>query len=149
MSYPSPALFIPSPTDFVYKPCTSSFHNLDLNFEAHRLKLFSHLHESSRDSDVLNLPLDVDDATRETSSTEPAFRPSLNRLGNYRLVKRRYYHWIKMGVLNEMLSALACEADLKWLMIDSTIVWAHQHAAGAHCSKERQMPRAWVGHAGD
>ena len=79
MSYSSPALFVPSPTDFVYKPCTSSIHNSDLNFEAHRLKLFSHLHESSRDSDVLNLPIEVDDVTRETSSTEPAFRPSLNK----------------------------------------------------------------------
>jgi transposase len=45
--------------------------------------------------------------------------------------KRRYYRWIEMGVLDEMLSVLAREADLEWLMIDSTIVRAHQHAAGA------------------
>ncbi|QNQ61279.1 IS5 family transposase [Brucella sp. 6810] len=53
------------------------------------------------------------------------------RLGDYRSVKRRYYRWIEMGVLDEILSALAREADLEWLMIDSTIVRAHQHAAGA------------------
>lgn len=40
-----------------------------------------------------------------------------------------------MGVLDEMLSALIREADLEWLMIDSTIVRAHQHAAGARREK--------------
>jgi transposase len=48
------------------------------------------------------------------------------RLGDYRSVKRRYYHWIAMGVLDDMLAVLAREADLEWLMIDSTIVRAHQ-----------------------
>jgi len=53
------------------------------------------------------------------------------RFGNYHSVKRRYYRWIAMGVLDAMLAALAREVDLEWLMIDSTIVRAHQHAAGA------------------
>ncbi|MDE2329162.1 MAG: IS5 family transposase [Bradyrhizobium sp.] len=53
------------------------------------------------------------------------------RLGDYRSVKRRYYRWIEIGVLDDMLAMLAREADLEWLMIDSTIVRAHQHAAGA------------------
>ncbi len=52
-------------------------------------------------------------------------------IGGYRSVKRRYCRWNEMGVLDEMLSALAREADLEWLMIDSTIVRTHQHAAGA------------------
>ena len=51
------------------------------------------------------------------------------RLGDYRSVKRRYYRWIEMGVLDDMLETLAREADLEWLMIDSTIVRAHQQAA--------------------
>ena len=29
-------------------------------------------------------------------------------------MKRRYYRWIEMGVLDEMLSVLAREADLEW-----------------------------------
>ncbi|WP_374828673.1 IS5 family transposase [Brucella daejeonensis] len=62
------------------------------------------------------------------------------RLGDYRSVKRRYYRWIEMGVLDEMLLVLAREADLEWLMIDSTIVRAHQHAAGAR--KEKGGPDA-------
>jgi transposase len=71
------------------------------------------------------------------------------RLGDYREVKRRYYRWIEMGVLDEMLAMLAREADLEWLMIDSTIVRAHQHAAGARKVKGGQMPRAWVGLGAD
>jgi transposase len=66
-------------------------------------------------------------------------------LGYYHAVKRRYYRWIEMGVLDEMLAHLAREADLEWLMIDSTIVRAHQHAAGARKEKGGRMPRAWAG----
>lgn len=46
------------------------------------------------------------------------------QLGDYETVKRRYYRWIEMGVLDGILAALAREADLEWLMIDSTIVRA-------------------------
>ena len=67
------------------------------------------------------------------------------RLRDYRTVKRRYYRWIEMGVLDLMLEALAREADLEWLMINSTIVRAHQHAAGARQVKGGRMPRAWAG----
>ncbi len=43
-----------------------------------------------------------------------------------------------------MLADSAREADLVWLMIDSTIVRAHQHAAGARKLKGARMPKAWV-----
>jgi transposase len=68
--------------------------------------------------------------------------------GGYATVKRRYYRWIEMGVLDEILAALASEADLEWLMIDSTIVRAHQHAAGARRQKGGRMPRALAALAG-
>jgi hypothetical protein len=45
-------------------------------------------------------------------------------------------------VLDIILEALAREADLEWLMIDSTIVRAHQHAAGARRQKGGLMLRA-------
>ena len=70
------------------------------------------------------------------------------RLGDYETVKRRYYRWIEMGVLDAILAALAREADLEWLMIDSTIVRAHQQAAGARREKGGRMPRVLVVHAG-
>lgn len=40
------------------------------------------------------------------------------RFGAYQSVKRRYYRWIEMGALDDMLAVLAREADLEWLMID-------------------------------
>jgi transposase len=70
------------------------------------------------------------------------------RLGDYETVKRRYYRWIEMGVLDAILAALSREADLEWLMIDSTIVGAHQQAAGACRQKGGRMPRALAGLAG-
>jgi putative transposase len=39
------------------------------------------------------------------------------------------------------LKRLAREADMEWLMIDSTIVRAHQQAAGAPKKKGGRMPR--------
>jgi len=67
------------------------------------------------------------------------------RFGNYQTVKRRYYRWIEMGVLDRMFALLASEADMEWLMIDSTVIRAHQHAAGASKKKGELMPRVWVG----
>jgi transposase len=66
------------------------------------------------------------------------------QFGKHGTVKRRYYRWIEMGVLDDILAALAREADLEWLMIDSTIVRAHQQAAGARREKGGRMPRALV-----
>jgi transposase len=65
-------------------------------------------------------------------------------LGDYETAKRRYYRWIEMGVLDHILAALAREVDLEWLMIDSTIVRAHQQTAGARRQKGGRMPRALV-----
>jgi|SRR5215218_1456692 len=67
-----------------------------------------------------------------------------DRFGDHQVVKRRYYRWIERGVLDGFLAALCAEADLEWLMIDTTIVRAHQHAAGARHEKGGRMPRAWV-----
>jgi len=69
------------------------------------------------------------------------------RFGKHETVKWRYYRWIEMGVLDAILAALAREADLEWLMIDSTIVRAHQQAAGARREKGGRMPRALAGPA--
>lgn len=77
------------------------------------------------------------------------WRDLQERLGDYRSVKRRYYRWIEVGVLDEMLAVLARESDLEWLTIDSAIVRAHQHAAAARNEKGGRMPKAWVGLAAD
>jgi hypothetical protein len=64
-------------------------------------------------------------------------------LGKHEAVKRRYYRWIEMGVLDEILAALAREADLEWLMIDSTIVrarWAPQAGRSHPDHRRRRQP---------
>jgi transposase len=71
------------------------------------------------------------------------------RLGDHRTVKRRYYDWIERGVFSDIFAALGAEADLEWLSIDSTIVRAHQHAAGARRKRGGLMPKAWAAHAAD
>ena len=64
--------------------------------------------------------------------------------GHYQSVKRRSCRWIEKGVLHTILGVLARDADLDWLMIDSTIVRAHQHAAGARKVKGGRRPKVWA-----
>ncbi len=66
------------------------------------------------------------------------------RYGDHQAVKRRFYRWVERDALGGFLAVLAADADLEWLMIDSTVVRAHQHAAGARRSKGGLMPRGWA-----
>ena len=70
-------------------------------------------------------------------------------LGHYQTVKRRYYDWISRGALDAILKALSLEPGLEWVCVDSTIIRAHQHAAGARSEKGGRMPRAWAAPAAD
>ncbi|BFL66228.1 hypothetical protein SKB0092_43070 (plasmid) [Roseomonas mucosa] len=82
-------------------------------------------------------PLPVQGDKRAQAARQPdaggRWRDLPTRLGDYRAVERRYYRWIEREALDGMLTALAAEPDLEWLLLDSTIVRAHQHAAGC-CS---------------
>lgn len=62
------------------------------------------------------------------------------RFGKVSTVKQRYFDWIERGVFAEIFQALSGEADMEWLMVDSTIVRAHQHAAGARRQKGGACP---------
>lgn len=66
------------------------------------------------------------------------------RFGDDQSVKRRYYRWIEMGVLDDMLMVLAREADLEWLMIDSTIARASA-CRGRPQGKRGADAQAWAG----
>ena len=46
-------------------------------------------------------------------------------------VQTRFSRWAKAGVWERVFQHLAVDADTEYAMIDSTIVRAHQHAAGA------------------
>jgi hypothetical protein len=53
------------------------------------------------------------------------------RFGNFKVVHTRHTRWSQKGVWKKVFKALAEDADNEYAMIDSTIVRAHQHSAGA------------------
>jgi transposase len=60
-----------------------------------------------------------------------AWRDLPQRFGDFRVVHLRHARWSKSGVWQRVFKELAQEADNEYAMIDSTIVRAHQHSAGA------------------
>ena len=63
--------------------------------------------------------------------------------GNWNSVFRRFRRWAKKGVWKRLFAELGENPDLEYLIIDSTIVRAHQHAAGAQ-KGEPKMRRSGV-----
>ena len=53
------------------------------------------------------------------------------RFGDFRVIHTRHMRWSKSGVWQTLFEQLAADADNEYALIDSTIVRAHQHAAGA------------------
>src|SRR5215211_2774123 len=59
------------------------------------------------------------------------------RYGKHKTVSSRYYRWCKQGIWQRIFSELQAQADadgsLDWTIhfVDSTVIRAHQHAAGA------------------
>jgi transposase len=53
------------------------------------------------------------------------------RFGEWKTVHRRFSRWARTGVWKRVFQHLADDADNEYAMIDSTIVRAHQHSAGA------------------
>jgi len=53
------------------------------------------------------------------------------RFGNWSVVHTRFSRWAERGVWADIFNQLAGDADNEYAMIDSTIVRAHQHSAGA------------------
>ena len=51
--------------------------------------------------------------------------------GRWNSVFQRFRRWAKSGVWQRIFNALIENPDFEYLIIDSTIVRAHQHAAGA------------------
>ncbi len=71
------------------------------------------------------------------------------RYGSWETVSGRFYRWRKAGVWDHVLAALPRQADaegrLDWTLhfVDSTVVRAHQHAAGA--KGRMPLPRRLAG----
>jgi len=64
------------------------------------------------------------------AKTGAPWRDLPERFGNWNSVWRRFDRWAAKGVWERVYRALQ-DADVKWLLLDSTVIRAHQHAAGA------------------
>jgi transposase len=63
-----------------------------------------------------------------------------DHVGHYRKRHTRFQGWAKTGVWERILQTLAQDADNEYQMIDSTIVRAHQHSAGAKGGMPTRKP---------
>lgn len=64
------------------------------------------------------------------------------QFGPWNSVYQRFARWSRSGVWHRVFALLAQDADFEEAFIDSTIVRAHQHAAGA--PKKRAIRRSGV-----
>ena len=71
------------------------------------------------------------DAVFWIAKTGAPWRDLPERFGCWNSVFRRFSRWSKAGVWARVLQSLAGEPDLALLILDSTIIRAHPHAAGA------------------
>lgn len=67
------------------------------------------------------------------------------RFGDFRVVHLRHSRWSRSGVWQRVFEALADESDNEYAMIDSTIVRAHQHSAGAKGGRRKPSDEAGAG----
>ncbi|MEK6477100.1 IS5 family transposase [Catalinimonas sp. 4WD22] len=59
------------------------------------------------------------------------------RYGAWNSVYQRFRRWARKGIWQRVFDQLQ-EPDLDWLLLDSTIVRAHQHAAGQKSNSEQE-----------
>jgi transposase len=64
------------------------------------------------------------------------------RFGDFRVVHTRFSRWAARGVWEKVFRHQAKDADNEYAMIDSTIVRAHQHSAGARKKGAKNKPSA-------
>ncbi len=83
------------------------------------------------------------DALLWIAKTGAPWRDLPERLGDWNSVWRRFDRWARKGVWQRVFAALQ-DTDLEWLILDSTVVRAHQHAAGARKQGGARRPKRWA-----
>ena len=87
------------------------------------------------------------DAVLWMARTGSQWRELPPEFGNWNSVFQRYSRWAKKDVWESLFKALADDPDFEYVMVDATIVRAHQHSAGAKGGIRRRKPLA--AHAAD
>jgi transposase len=79
------------------------------------------------------------------AKTGAPWRDLPERFGNWNSVWRRFDRWARKGVWERVFRELQ-DPDLEWLLLDSTVIRAHQHAAGAKKGVPRggQNKKRWA-----
>ena len=67
--------------------------------------------------------------------TGAPWRDLPERFGNWNSIHRRFSRWSKSGVFEKIFRILSADADMEFLLMDGTIVKAHQHASGGKKKK--------------
>jgi transposase len=70
------------------------------------------------------------DAVLWIAKTGAPWRDLPERFGKWNSVWKRFDRWARKGVWRRVFQELQ-DPDLEWLLLDSSVIRAHQHAAGA------------------
>jgi transposase len=70
------------------------------------------------------------DAVLWIAKTGAQWRDLPERFGLWNTVWKRFDRWARKGVWDRIFRELQ-DPDLEWLILDSSVIRAHQHAAGA------------------
>jgi transposase len=76
------------------------------------------------------------------AKTGAPWRDLPERFGLWGSVHKRFDRWAKKGVWGRVFEALP-DPDLEWMILDSTVVRAHPHAAGAE-KRGETATRRWA-----
>ena len=86
------------------------------------------------------------DAVLWIGKTGVPWRDLPTRFGKWKTVWTRFDRWSKKGVWQRVFEALQ-DPDIEWLIIDSTGIRAHPHAAGARKKKTGREAKS-IKHSG-
>jgi len=70
------------------------------------------------------------DAVLWIAKTGAPWRDLPERFGHWNSIWRRFDRWARTGVWQKVFAVLQ-DPDVEWLILDSTVIRAHAHAAGA------------------